>query len=148
MRARGTKELKMRLSIICSEGYVHIGVIDDASGEVLVDTDLDPYVFAGALGGNSSNHITGRVGELSRVGLQMVHTRVSFPLPFERHKSKDELKTLRYIAQEFGPEGCICDDGFCSQGTFFKEDDREWATAIVRCWVKPEDAEQWEKDNA
>jgi len=148
MRARGKTELKMRLSILSSEDHVHIGVIDDASGETLADINVDPSVFTAALGGYSLIPVTGRVGELSRVGLQMVHTRVSFPVPFKRGVRDDELKMLRYIAQEFGPEGCICDDSFYSQGTFFKRDEKEWATAIVKCWVNPEDAEKWEKDNA
>ena len=77
-----------------------------------------------------------KVFDLDKVGKEMEHKTFEFPMPgnppfYKQNQKIIAIETMNKIC----PPGCVPDNHFNSQNSFFFKDETLWARTIIRRWI-------------
>ena len=120
------------------DNTITIRVQDEDSRTHFLELSLTLENFALAITGLYGVDCTAEVKHLERVGKVQEMDTLEFEMP-QSSRFADGIKKIAVeLAKEHCPEGWIADEGFNSQNSFFRRDDKDYARTTIRRWVEKE----------
>jgi len=127
------KEINSTIDIMCANDAVRITIRDADARINIIELEMTPEAFAGALGRLSYSPVKKTiVGDLSIVGKKHIHKDCVFEIPNDYANDKQNALSL---IDDACPEGWHADKEFSSQNSFFQEDGQRYARTIIRTWI-------------
>jgi hypothetical protein len=136
------------VTLLFNDDGLDIEIRDEGSSVIIVKATLNVKQACQALSRLGNTPAKVEVGELSRVGLYMIHDILKFEVDRSVYYSHhdDNNKGLNLLADKACPEGWRPDYYFNSQNSFFTEGQKSFARCIIRKWVTKEEADRFNKE--
>ncbi len=123
-----------RISFLINPEGTTIEITDNDAAVCFLRLRLTPEQLSSALSRLASTECeSGEVFSLDKLGKQMEHKMLEFPMP--ESAGFGDKEAAKIAALKHCPDGWESDQYFGSQGSFFNKKDRQWAQTRIRRWV-------------
>lgn len=136
------KKINAGLTILCSQGRVHIEVHDEDARIRILDIEVSPEKFTAALGRQGNVDCKASVLVSEKIGLKHECKQFTFMVaenqesPFMDCSHENTRERAKIAVKEKCPKGWEADAYFNSADSFFMKDGDAWARTFIRRWVK------------